>query len=336
MSIDIEVFDSADRDRWNDLVEQSSQGTPFHRFEALEVLAEHSDSDLHPMVGFKGQEPVGLLPIFSINKGPVTAAFSPPPDLKVSYLGPALVNFQKLKQRKAERRHTRLVGNCIDLVEEELNPKYTHVRTAPWYDDPRPFVWNDFEVEQAYTYVVDLTDGTDALLDRFSGDARRNIRNGTGDDVDVEIHEGGAAAVRRIISQVKDRHDEQDESYNLSPDTVATLYERLPEGTIRPYVCTVDGRFAGGVVTLEDDTTIYRWQGGAKPDTDVPINDRVDWHIMQEAVDRDLEYYDLVGANNKRLCGYKAKFAPELQTYYSIQEGTRSMNLVSGLYKQLR
>jgi len=57
---------------------------------------------------------------------------------------------------------------------------------------------------------------------------------------------------------------------------------------------------------------------------------------MTDAIERGREEYDLVGANNQRLCGYKAKFAPDLRTYYSIQDGTRSMNLVSGLYKQFR
>lgn len=335
MSIAVEVYDPSDRERWNTLVERSPHGTPFHRYGALEVFADASNADLYPLVGYKGEEPVGMLPVFGVHKGPMTAAFSPPPDLKVSYLGPALLNFSKLKRRKAERRHVRFVESCVDVIDSELGPKYTHVRAGPWYDDPRPFVWNDFEAEQAYTYVVDLSVGSDDLFQQFSGDARQNIRDGT-DDVDAGIRVGGTEAVREIISQVEARHDEQGKPYLLTSETVVALYETLGDDVVRPYVCTVDGEFAGGIVTLEGDATIYRWQGGAKPDRDVPVNDRLDWHIMQDAIERGLEYYDLVGANNRRLCGYKAKFAPDLQPYYTVQAGTRSMNLISGLYKQLR
>jgi len=334
MSIEIDVFGREDRDRWNQLVERSPHATPFHRYEALEVLADHSKADVHPLVGYKGQEPVGLFPVFGMYKGPVAAAFSPPPDLKISYLGPVLVNFEKLKRRKAERRHSRFVEQCLDLLDSELNPKFTLVRTSPWYDDPRPFSWNDFDVELAHTYVVDLSPGRDELLSKFSSDARRNATNEP--DADVEIREGGAAAVRRIIEQVKERHDEQGESYLLSPETVSALHRELPDDALRPYVCAVDGQFAGGVVVLDDGDAVYRWQGGAKTDSNVSINDRLDWRIMTDAIDRGRSEYDLVGANNQRLCGYKAKFAPDLRTYYSIQDGTRSMNLVSGLYKQFR
>ncbi|SNZ16959.1 Acetyltransferase involved in cellulose biosynthesis, CelD/BcsL family [Natronoarchaeum philippinense] len=334
MSIEIEVFDRNDRDRWNQLVEDSPQGTPFHRYEALEVLADHSDANLHPLVGYKGQEPVGLFPVFGMYKGPVAAAFSPPPDLKVSYLGPALVNFEQLKRRRAERRHSRFVEQCLDVLETELNPKFTLVRASPWYDDPRPFTWSDFDVQLAHTYVVDLSPGRDDLLSQFSSDARRNVTNDP--DADVVIREDGAGVIRRIIEQVRERHREQDESFLLSAEMVTELFERLPDGVVRPYACTVDGRFAGGVVVLDDGDTVYRWQGGAKPDTRVAINDRLDWRIITDAIDRGRTEYDLVGANNQRLCGYKAKFAPDLQTYYSIRDGTRSMNFVSGLYKQLR
>ncbi|MFC7210686.1 GNAT family N-acetyltransferase [Natronoarchaeum sp. GCM10025321] len=334
MSVEIELYDGDDRERWNRHVDQSPQSTPFHRYEALEVLADASGTELYPMVGYKGQEPVGLLPVFVLSKGPVAAAFSPPPDLKISYLGPALLNFEKLKQRKAERRHDRFVEGCIDRLEAECNPRFVQVRSGPWYDDPRPFGWNEFKVTPAYTYVVDLDSDRDELIQSFSSDARRNVRGST--DADVEIKVGGRRSIKRIITQVTERHERQGESYNLTPETVTALYGRLGEETVRPYVCTVDGAFGGGVVTLEDSGTIYRWQGGAKPETDVPINDLLDWHIMTDAMDRGTGQYDLVGANNQRLCGYKAKFAPELKLYYSIQHSLPGMGLLSGLYKQIR
>ncbi|MCL9814019.1 GNAT family N-acetyltransferase [Natranaeroarchaeum aerophilus] len=334
MSIEIERFDSDSRGRWNGLVERSPHSTPFHRYEALEVLAEDSSTELHPLVGFKGQEPVGILPVFGLSRGPISTAFSPPPDLKVSYLGPALLNFEKLKRRKGEQRHEGFIAACVEYLDAEWNPNFTQLRTGPWYEDPRPFGWNEFDVDIAYTYVVDLTPDPETLLKSFSSDARRNATNEV--DADVEITIGSRRALTRIITQVTERHARQGESYKLAPETVAKLYERLGAERVRPYVCTVDGAFVGGVVTIEDDRTIYRWQGGAKPETDVPINDRLDWHIMTDAMDRGVDRYDLVGANNQRLCGYKAKFAPDLYTYYSIHHNTPGMGLVSRLYKQLR
>ena len=332
--IEVREADANDIEKWNGYVERSPDANAFHTYEALQVMAKHSNSTLHPLLGFKGQEPVGIFPLFEITKGPVSTVFSPPPALLVSYLGPALLNMEKLKQRKAERRHKRFINGCMDWLDAELDPKYMHLRTDGRYGDLRPLLWQGFEARPRHTYVVDLSPGEDALLQGFSSDARSNIRSG--EDANCVIEEGGYAAIEGIVSKVQSRYDAQDKQYPLTPEFVADLYEAMPEGTVRPYACKVDGEFQGGMIALEDDDTVYRWQGGAKHDADIPVNDLVDWRIITDAIDRGLTTYDLVGANEERLCGYKAKFGPSLRTYYELERGTRSMNVVSNLYKRFR
>lgn len=330
----IEVRIERDTDYWNRCVERSPHANPFHHRQALDVLAKHAGARLYPLVGYKGQEPVGIFPLFEITRGPISTVFSPPPDLWVPYLGPALCNFEKLKRRKVERRHRRFVDASLDLIESETNPRYTLLRTGTRYSDIRPFEWNDFEITPRHTYVLDIAKNSDTLLAQFSGDARSNIR--AGESAAVTIEPGGLSDIDPIIEQVQERHDQQGETYLVEPTFIRDLFENLPAGCVSPYVCRVDDEFVGGMIVLEDDETIFRWQGGAKPDVDLPINDLLDWQIIQDAKKRGRSRYDMVGANNPRLCGYKAKFSPHLETYHSIQRGTRSMNVVSEVYKRFR
>jgi hypothetical protein len=333
MAIEIRYAEGDDRDRWDKLVAGSPQATPFHYMGALEVLANHSDAQLHPLVGFKGQEPVGLFPLFEISKGPVETVFSPPPQLKVPYLGPVQLNFEKLKQRKAESDREDFIDGCMAYVEETVSPHYLHIRTATRYRDVRALSWNGFDVSPRYTYVVDLTPGTDALLEAFSTDARKNVTNDY--EVEYRVREEGWEAIESIIEQVKARHEAQGEPFAVTPRFVEDLWDATPEGTVRPYVCTVDGEFAGGMVALESNDTAYRWQGGAKTDSDLPINDLVDWRIMADCIERDLTRYDLVGANTQRLNGYKAKFAPVLETYYEMEKSTWPVHIAANVYSRL-
>lgn len=330
--ISIGLADEKDHHDWNDLVERSPQANVFHYREALDVQAEHANATLHPLVGYKGQEPVGLFPVFESRKGGMTMVSSPAPGLWVSYLGPALLNQGKLKRRKAERRNRLFVEGCLDWIERELGPKYVNVRPDATYRDVRPFEWNDFDVTVRHTYEVDLTPGEEDVLMSFSSDARNNIRT----HGDYRIYEGGHDEIAAVISQVRDRHAEQSESYGVTPRFVSDLYDRLPDGAVRPYACEVGGEIAGGMVALEFGDTVYRWQGGAKHDRDLPVNDLVDWAIITDAIDRGVERYDLVGANERRLCEYKAKFGPELRSYYGLEKGTRVTNALSSVYKRLR
>ncbi|THE64821.1 GNAT family N-acetyltransferase [Salinadaptatus halalkaliphilus] len=336
MSVEVRVLNPrTDGDEWNRYVERSDGTNPFYRAEALRLQADDTDTRPYLLAGFKGQEAVGLFPIFEFTKGPVTGAFSPAPRSWSPYLGPAVLNVDKLKQRKADRRIKRFLEGCLEWIDEEIEPLYTKFVAAE-FDDVRPFVWNEYDVEPGYTYVVDLEGTEDELLDRFSSDARSNIRNA--DEERYEIVEGDAADVDRIVEQVATRYDNQDRSFHLNAGFARDVYECLPDGAIRPYVCRVDGTFVGGILVVESDRTRYRWQGGVKPDADVDlaINDVLDWHVMRDGLELGHDRYDMVGAGVPSINRYKAKFNPRLETHFEITSGMFGLDLLVDQYRKLR
>lgn len=332
MSIDVSV--SEDPAEWNGLVERSPQLTPFHRFEALRVVADHSGTTVHPLVGYKGEEPVGVFPVFSMRRGPVRAVFSPPPDLKINYLGPVVFTQENMKQRKTERRQRRFIEAVDELITDRLDPQYTLVRTGPNYSDPRPFIWNGYDPSPRYTYEVDLTPPTEELFMTFSSDIRSNVRNT--DERSYELSEGGASEIEQIISWAQERHDEQDVAFNVSQSFARDLYRALPDRTMRAYVCRSGGVFVGGEITLEDERTLYKWQAVGDYDHDVPASDLLDWHVIQAARERDIKRFDLLGANNPRLCEYKAKYNPEVRIYYELERSNPIMDVMKAVYRRVR
>ncbi len=336
MSVEITALDPvADADEWNRYVERSDGTNPFSRAEAIRLQAEDTDTTAHLLAGFKGQEAVGIFPVFEYNKGPITGAFSPAPQAWSCYLGPSVLNVDKLKQRKADRRIQRFLEGCFEWIDRELSPQYSKFVVAE-FEDVRPFVWNEYDVEPGYTYVVDLEGSEEELLDRFSSDARNNVRNADPDAYVVE--EGDNDDVERIVDQVAARYESQGRSFQLNPEFARAVHRELPEGAIRPYVCRVDGEFVGGILVVESQTTRYRWQGGVKPDTelDLPINDLLDWHVMRDGLHAGLERYDLVGAGVPSINRYKAKFNPRLETNYTITAGSFGLDLLIDRYRKLR
>ena len=334
MGIEVERLDGPDDVDWNSLVERSPMGSVFHHTAALDVLADHSGGRLHLLAGYKGQEVVGLFPVFELSKGPVSTAFSPPPRLGVPALGPVLTNYGKLKRKKLDRRTKGLVDGALDWLERELDPGYTHIETTPAFRDARPFLWSDYEVTPRYTYELDLTGGTDAVLEGFKRNLRSRIRRH--EDADYEVFVGGADAIDFIIDQVRARFEQQGETYAIEAQYVRDLHAALPDDALRPYVGAVDGQYHGGVLVPALGEELFFWQGGGKPDAPLPINDLVHWRIIQDAVDRGLSTYNLTGANTHRIAEYKAKFNPDLSPYYEVERGTRTMNVVSGVYRRLR
>lgn len=326
MSITIQSVDD-ELESWNNHLQGSSQATPFHLTAGLRLLEKQSGSTLHPLVGYKGEQPVGVFPVFEDQRGPFTLVDSPPKGTEVYYLGPVMLDVGQVKQRKIDRRTRRFINGALDWIDEHIDPDQIHIRTGDRYSDLRPFKDRGYDVSPYYTYVVDLTKDWDSLVMEFSSDARSNVRNT--DESAYTIEEGTLEDARRIIAQVARRHEEQGKAYHITDEFVSTMFSSFPNDLVRAYVCRIDGEMAGGMITLEFGGTIYRWQGGAKTDVELPVNDLLDAHIMRDAMDRDLERYDLVGANTPRLCRYKAKFAPELRVYHGARKRSRRASLVS-------
>jgi len=335
MSVELREATADDLDRWDDYVDRSPQGTLFHQRDALTIQARHADATVHHLVGVKGQEPVGIFPVFEVTKGPITTAFSPPPKLRVPYLGPALLHMDKLGQRKTERRQQQLIDGAFEWLDDRLGPRYLHCRLHTGYDDVRPFTFNDCSVSPTYTYHVDLDRDEASLLSSFSSDARSNIRDGR-DAENVTVTEEGREAIPRILAQVRSRYENQGKEFGVPDDFVLALYEQLPEGQVRPYVCRVDGQFVGGLLALQFGDVVGRWQGGVKieMDVDVSVNDLLDWTVMVDGIDRGLSTYDLVGADNRRINSYKAKFDPDLRAFHSVERGSAPMSALAHLYQR--
>ena len=334
MSVTITTLDSDERNRWDTYVERSPGGTLFHRYGALEAQADATDSTLHPLVGYKGEEPVGIFPLFEFGKGPLTLVFSPPSELGVPNLGPALVHMDQLKQRKQEKRHRRFIEGCIEWIDDERGPNYVSIQTGWQYDDARPFLWNEFDVTPAYTYTIDLRDGKDAVISRFSKSARQNVRNNT--DASYTISQGGQREIRWILDELHERYEEQGRAPPIPTTFIEELYDRLPGGTVRPYVLSVDGEKATGTVLLENGSIARSWVGGATPDVDIPANDLLEWHMMCDALDRGVSFFEIVGGNTPRLNKWKAKFSPDIQTYYRVKRSSPGGEVAENLYTTLR
>lgn len=334
MAIDVTSLDPENRDEWNRYVERSPEATVFHRQEFFDVIEKHSDATVSQLVGYKGDEPVGLFPVFQLKKGPVSTAFSPPPRLSIPYLGPAMLGSQQAKQRSLAQTNKEFIRGCIELVEAGFNPSYFLIKTTTRFSDPRPFQWEGFDTTPHYTYTLPLTKGADELKRGFSRSLRRYLDPSPEDEVSVE--ERGPEAIDFVIDLVDERYTEQGKNFTVGEAFVHDLQESLPDGWVRVYVGVVDGADVSGVITLESPDCIYFLQGATAAQVGYPINDLIHWHVVRDACERGIPEYDLMGASVESISQYKAKFNPTLKMYLELERGTWPMQFASNVYRWLR
>ncbi|WP_224447683.1 GNAT family N-acetyltransferase [Haloprofundus salilacus] len=327
MTIEVSRATGEDRRSWNDYVERAPHATPFHRLEALEALRDVSDTKLHLLVGREGEEVFGIFPLFEGTVGPFSSVRCPPTEHDVPYLGPVWLNFEHLSQRKTEMRNHQFVEESFRWMDEHVDPDHVDIRTVDRYPDVRPFIWSEYDVSPAYTYVLDLEPGAEEIKSRFSRSTRRYVR----DVDDYDIGERGYSGIEYTVRQYHKRY----ENAGVSLDLCKALYDALPDGCVRPYVISIDGRPVGGRLTVELGDTIYAWISAADIEADAPVNELIEWYAIRDAAERGLSRYDFVGGMVPSLCRYKSQFSPKPRALYLVQRQQPWMQGASMLYNRL-
>ena len=119
-----------DGEMWNKIVESSPHATIFHKWEWLKIMEKHSTKSimgkrckakLYPLVVLDGETPIGAFPVFYY-KRLIKVVFSPPSAVEDLYLGPLVVDYDKLKQSKRESRYLSMIREIDSFIKSELHP----------------------------------------------------------------------------------------------------------------------------------------------------------------------------------------------------------------------
>ncbi len=310
----------------------------FHTPEALGVIESHATGELKLYGGFKGQQPIGLLPIVVQERSLGTAVLSPPPGFGIPRLGPVLMPTSP-KRRKREKVNSSFAEQVLDEIDADSSLTVFRMVCNTDYVDPRPYRWADLDLDTSFTYSLDL-DGVDSdeVLKSFSKSLRREIRDGLDLDVSVTVH--GVESARDVYEETRSRYAEQDQQFPMEWPYVRDLVSALDERA-RVYVArTPDGEFLSGITVLYSNDAGYFWQGGTRATyRNVSVNSLLHWHIIQDIADDPpvdgVSRYDLMGANTERLCRYKSKFGAELVPYYVVESPGKHMDVAKRAYQML-
>ncbi len=310
----------------------------FHTTDALDVLDSHWAGELRLYGGFKGDEPIGLLPVFIRQHRLGRLISSPPIGFGIGRLGPVLMPTSP-KQRKRESVNKTFVRSVVDELDAVDQFTLFRVVGSTTYTDPRPFKWNGFNATPDFTYQIDVgSKPAEQVLKSFSRDLRKDIRNQ--DEAGVTIRRGGNGDARKIYETMVQRYQSQGKNQPVSWPFVEDLLAAVGDRA-RVYVAESDsGEFLSGMIVLYADDTVYNWKGGTKTqnlDTSVSVNNLLHWRIIEDCIEDpaldSITTYDFYTANNERLSRYKSSFNGSLATYYTIESNGVPMAVAKKAYR---
>ncbi|ADB61289.1 protein of unknown function DUF482 [Haloterrigena turkmenica DSM 5511] len=243
--LEVTVFDSIrsiSAARWNEVVERSTCGSVFHRYEWLEAIEAGLGKTPRHLVVEKDGNLIGLLPNFvvDIEKTPFRRLSSSYP----GFGGPLVTtDVAESLSLLAEAVPELCTGRTVVHQIRGLDTKYMRYNNYLQSEGYEPY-------RRECRFVLDLTQGYGEIYDGMSKTRRRGIDRGTDGDYEIveeELTRPNLERFHRVYEQVMDRVD--GDGYPLSFfERLLDMRERLLLLTIR-----IDGEYAGGFLELLDE-----------------------------------------------------------------------------------
>ncbi|WP_121821955.1 GNAT family N-acetyltransferase [Halostella salina] len=289
MSLEVNAIGSieaANRNQWNNLVEQSDLGCAYHRYGWLRAVEAGTTYDPQHLVVRKKGNPVAVLPNFATDFGPVEQLTS----IKPGYGGPVAItdeaeSLDLLLDAVRDICAGRTLFSAIRTYDENY-VRYRQLLRAHGYD----------ETILSCRFTLDLTRGWDALFDDMDGERRRGIRRGNEQDVEVVDEAITAAALSSFYEDyatVMERVDQPTlpRSFLLE---LRPFADRLKLFTLR-----VDGTERGQYLHLLDDeqsTVQHLFTAVTEAQFEYHAAELLHEHAIRWGIDEGYATYELRGA----------------------------------------
>ena len=333
MTIEVRIARNEEIKNWDSLIEASSYGTIFHLLDWLRIAEKHTNSKLYPLIGLKGEEVIGVFPLFYEKKGPLKMVFSPPPKVAIPYMGPVLLGYDKLKQEKKESVIMDFVTGVDNFIHKEIKPDYIHFTLPPDLIDCRPFKWLWYQANPVYTYLIDISGSLSDLEADFSIQARRNIKKAEKDGMSAEL--GSKEELEILYNMLYNRYAKQERKIPISKDYLLDVFDKYFPKNLKVFIIRYQDDIVSGGVKLCYKDRIIDWIGQPKT-TMRTANDFLHWSIMKWGIENKCHYYEILGANTLSISQFKSKFNPKLSVYFELKKATVFGTVAEKIYTKLK
>lgn len=304
-----------DKELWDNFVDQSQDGTLFHKWDSLKIMEKYSDCKLLSYGMYNGDELICIFPLFLKSKG-LKSIFSPPPRTGIVKLGLVMNReFNTLKQGKKEK-YLDIVAEEFDKEIKKISPNYVSIGLVPNFLDIRSFERGGYDTKSNFTYISDISLSTDEIWNSFSRNLRNQIRS-----VDISKLK---LLQSNDLSVFYDMEKYRYEKKGLTPpienkNYLVEMFDAYPENLKLIHLYDSNNNVISAQINCEYKRNFIQWMGGARPQENANLhyNEYLTWEFIKMAKNSGnikMEW----GGGTKAISQFKSKFNPILGIYFTI------------------
>ncbi|HTY91876.1 MAG TPA: GNAT family N-acetyltransferase [Methanocella sp.] len=309
----------SDKGQWDGFIEESPYGMLFHRWDYLKTIEKYIGYDLLTYGIFKGSTLIGVLPLFYKKKGGIKLVYSPPPGTLTytPYMGLVMGDiYATVRQRKKES-YLDLAWNDVSRELKRLAPNYVSITFVPDMNDIRPMIWDGYNTQLLYTYLIDLDRPLDDMWNDFESDCKKNIRSC--EKYDLTIMQ--TSDVDTFYSNMGESLKAHGKTFFRRQDSgfLKELIALFPDN-IKLYFLYRGSEVLGMTIDCMYKGLYMGWCGDNVINRDLKVNEYLEWEKIKAAKSEGYKCYENWGGDMKRLNVFKSKFNPKLMPYYHVKK----------------
>jgi hypothetical protein len=285
----LEVREITQYEQWDRFVELSPQGSVFATARWMKLF----DKPFKILGVFREYQLVGGLPFFERDISDVTYFDS-------GGVNTPLTPFQGvlLQNLSNARPHTinSLEHEVIETLLKYLEGKYDRIVITNNYNlrDMRPFIWNGYQSEIKYTYLID-----EPLLENLEPDTRYEINRASKINY---VREGTCAEFDLLYTETFKRKGME---RPVSSQIIHSICDNF-----NPSIY-IDNLLSASVFIIHDTKRWYYILGASDGKG---ASSMVLWSVLQG------KSVDMVGANSETIARFKRGFGGKLVSYYGVKK----------------
>lgn len=313
-TIEARVLEKTEYSIWDELVDNSPQGTIFHTSDWLGICGESFGIEPKIFGCFNDKdELIGGCSLFvQKNKGIFKTANSI--CTMTPYGGFVIGPSNSTKTRKIEQDYFLCINNLVESIQNE---KYFSINltNSPDLLDVRPLTWNRWMSRVLYTYYLDLNSFDLANTSRnLKRDVRRAVESG------ITIQNIRNAEIHNTLFQ------KTFERQNLLPPADYLFFNKAVEQVKRNGLGDMwvaknqSGEIIESQIWLWDRKRAYIWSVASDPKyRKSGVNVFSFYTILQELDSSNITEVNMMQGNIPSLAEFATKFNPKLIPYYSLE-----------------
>jgi hypothetical protein len=315
---------------WDKLVEDSPNGTVFHKSYWLTACSKSLNAPLKIYGCFDNGSLLAGCSLFAsrrlFRRAEGTAGMTP-------YGGFLLGKLQGDDVRKSENAYMRAVS-CLNEAIAKDGFSYVHILSSPELVDVRPFAGNGWESAVHYTYYFDFQGDVEK---RISRDAMKFARRAIKKDI----------AVRRLqvpdVAKYYQLFQVTFERQNLAPPVPMHFFEAIVEGlrdkgVLEMWIAeTLSGEPAAANIVVWDSKKAHGWSSASDPSyLHTGASTLLLCEIFKSLAVRGFRTIDIRGADMPHIANYLANFNPRLLPCYSLEKKAKWLRMLGHIRTFLR